>query len=158
MLQEVYLERASVGNPVFPEVVHHLLKRWWTTLHLCGKGVERKAQVGVVAEHLWGECFSLLKSIPSADENQRDQSVLVLLREPLVVSRYARGSRTILSLALIPLCEPVQVPFRKRANARKPARSRFPKNISHRFAHMVGYIEALPLFRGQGVALALTGG
>jgi len=107
VLQEVYLERASVGNPVFPEVVHHLLKRWWTTLHLCGKGVERKAQVGVVAEHLWGECFSLLKSIPSADENQRDQSVLVLLREPLVVSRYARGSRTILSLALIPLCEPV---------------------------------------------------
>jgi len=45
VLGEVYLERACRGNPVVPEVVHHLLKREWTTQERCGKGVERLNRV-----------------------------------------------------------------------------------------------------------------
>jgi len=51
VLGEVYLGDACEGNPVFPEDVHYLLKRRWTTRHLCGKGVERKAQVSMVVGH-----------------------------------------------------------------------------------------------------------
>ena len=41
VLGEVYLERASVSNPVFPNLIHHLLKGRWTTQEGCAKGVER---------------------------------------------------------------------------------------------------------------------